>query len=97
MTHIYLFGLIIGRFLKEHRITVVIRNNAGFGSKKMRDIRNGRIYDETYIRLWVALAQVLTTEEFMRYIMRIARLLYRFAEYHGDEYLEQARGRARKS
>ena len=96
MTHIYLFGLIIGRFLKEHRITVIIRNNAGFGSKKMRDIRNGRIYDETYIRLWMALAQVLTTEEFMRYIMRIARLLYRFAEYHGDEYLKKARMRARK-
>ena len=59
-------------------------------------MRNGRVYNESYLRLFVAMAMLLTMEEFIEVLIATARELYVFVEVHGEEYLEQARGRARR-
>jgi hypothetical protein len=42
------------------------------------------------------MAMLLTMEEFIELLIATARELYVFVEVHGEEYLKQARGRARR-
>ena len=96
MIQVYIIKHLLSLYFEKYNNINKIRKSAGFGYRKLRDMRNGRVYNESYLRLFVAMAMPLTMEEFIEILIATARELYVFVEVHGEEYLEQARGRARR-
>ena len=96
MIQVYIIKHLLSLYFEKYNNMNKIRKRTGVGYRKLRDMRNGRVYNESYLRLFVAMAMLLTMEEFIEVLIATAHELYVFVEVHGEEYLEQARGRARR-